>query len=205
MRGVYAITDGSPLPRLEDKVREALAHGVPMLQYREKSSDPEKRRFEATALLRCCREQQIPLIINDDVTLAAEIGADGVHLGRNDGDIELARNILGDKAIIGISCYNELDRAIAAQSAGADYVAFGRFFPSRSKPQTVQAELSLLDEARSTIQLPIVTIGGITAANARPLIEHGADIIAVIDALFGSPDIAARATELNRLFDSGAR
>ncbi|MDD5035207.1 MAG: thiamine phosphate synthase [Methylococcaceae bacterium] len=193
--GLYAITAESHCgpEQLADAVRAALRGGARAIQYRAKSS--RNRLAEARWLLAECRAAQVPLIINDDVELALEIGADGVHLGQDDGSLLEARARLGDEAIIGISCYDSLERAIEAQRQGASYVAFGRFFPSLSKPHAPCARIETLIEAKRRLSLPIVAIGGITAENGGRLIEAGADWLAVIESVFGQtdPEIAARA------------
>ena len=133
------------------------------------------------------------------------MGAAGVHLGRDDANISTARAALGEDAVIGLSCYNQLQRALAAQAAGADYVAFGSFFASRTKPQAVPATLELLHTARAALQIPIVAIGGITTENGATLIEAGADALAVIDAVFNQADIRSSAERFARLFNNDQR
>jgi len=201
--GLYAITDSSLTPGsdLANQVARAIAGGASIIQYRDKQSAANKRYQQAGALSVLCRQHDIPLIINDDVELAAAVGAAGVHLGKTDATLSQARNRLGAKAIIGVSCYNELDRATAAAKSGANYVAFGRFFPSRSKPVAVMAEPALLQQARKLIELPIVAIGGITPDNGGPLIAAGADLLAVIHGVFGQADIQTAAAGYNLLFD----
>jgi thiamine-phosphate pyrophosphorylase len=140
-------------------------------------------------------------IVNDDVTLAKETQADGVHLGREDASLVQARAQLGPKVIIGLSCYNELARVETAQAQGADYVAFGRFFPSRTKPRAVPANLDLLREAKKKLRIPVVAIGGITPENGASLIAAGADALAVIEGVFGQADVRAAATRYSRLFE----
>jgi thiamine-phosphate pyrophosphorylase len=142
----------------------------------------------------------VPLIINDDVELAVHCGAAGVHLGRDDADLATARARLGTGAIIGVSCYADLERAREAAAAGADYLAFGRFFPSQTKPEAVPADPALLAAARRELDLPLCAIGGITPANAAPLLEAGADLLAVIQGLFGQPDVRAAAARFQALF-----
>ncbi len=199
LNGLYAITDSSQ-EQLTHEVELALEGGARIIQYRDKSSDRQKRLAQSEKLLDLCRRFSAYLIINDDVELASTIGADGVHLGQDDLDITRARAELGDQAIIGISCYNSLDLAIAAQEAGANYVAFGRFFPSSSKPQAVQAEIELLRAAKNRLQLPIVAIGGITSENGAALLAAGADMLAVIKGVFGQQDIRAAAEQFQKLF-----
>ncbi|HKJ09452.1 MAG TPA: thiamine phosphate synthase [Gammaproteobacteria bacterium] len=202
-RGLYVITDGasSAGAELPERVAEAIAGGATAVQYRDKSADTRRRLHEARALVQICRAAGVPLIVNDDVELAAEAGADGVHLGRDDGDIGRARRRLGDKALIGVSCYNDLERARHGAQAGADYLAFGRFFPSATKPDAVQADPGLLSAARRTLPLPLVAIGGITPENGGPLIAAGADLLAVIHGVFGASHVAAAAAAYVRLFD----
>lgn len=201
-RGLYVLTDPhlTPDAQLVPAVAQAIAGGAVMVQYRDKSEDADRRHWEAQDLVHLCRPLGVPLIINDDVALARAVGAAGVHLGRDDADVAQARAILGPGAIIGVSCYNELDRAVQAQAAGADYVAFGSFFSSSVKPQAVRATPDLLRQARRHLTIPIVAIGGITADNAAPLIAAGADLLAVISDVFGRRDIRAAAARLAALF-----
>ncbi len=199
LTGLYAITDSSQR-QLGHQVELALKGGARIIQYRDKSSNTQKRTAEARGLLELCHKYSACFIINDDVDLAETIGADGVHLGQDDHDIQYARTRLGDAAIIGVSCYNQLQLAISAQEAGADYVAFGRFFPSSTKPQAVRAEIALLAQAKKVLHIPIVAIGGITPENGDPLIAAGADMLAVIQGVFGQQDIRAAAEQFHKLF-----
>lgn len=192
LRGLYAITPEGP--GLEAKVRAALEGGIALLQHRRKQGDAA----EAGRVARLAREFGVPLIVNDDVALALELGADGVHLGRDDGDLALARKRLEGR-ILGASCYNDLERARLAVAAGADYVAFGSVFPSPTKPHAVRAPLALFREAKA-LGVPLAAIGGITLENAAPLIAAGADLLAVISDLFDAPDIRARARQYGKLF-----
>ena len=199
IRGLYAITP--ELPDSETLLRRAalaLEGGVAVLQYRSKRSGGEQRMREATALAAMCRSHNAPFIVNDDVGLALESGADGVHLGRGDGELAAARAKLRGK-LLGASCYNSLAAARAAIAAGADYVAFGSVFPSPTKPAAVRAPLTLFGEARS-IGVPLVAIGGITLQNAPQLLVAGADCLAVISDLFEAPDIAEKARAYGKLF-----
>lgn len=198
LQGLYAITQASD--SLADQVEQAIRGGAKIIQYRDKSTDRARRIQEAQALLEICHRYDTPLIINDDVELAQQLGADGVHLGGDDAGYEHARTQLGPRAIIGISCYNQLSLALQAQAWGADYVAFGRFFPSRSKPAAVQANVLLLRQAREQLRIPIVAIGGITPNNGRQLIEAGASMLAVIDAVFGQPDVTLAAQAFQGCF-----
>jgi len=190
LRGLYAITPEGP--GLLDKVQRALEGGVALLQYRRKQ---EASRDEARALLALCRRHGVPLIVNDDVGLALELGADGVHLGRDDGELAAARTKLKGK-LLGASCYDRLELARAAIAAGADYVAFGSVFASPTKPGAVRAPLSLFKES----PVPRCAIGGITLDNAPQVIAAGADMVAVISDLFDAPDIAGRAAAYRKLF-----
>jgi thiamine-phosphate pyrophosphorylase len=198
--GLYAITPEDAGPDLTRRVELAIAGGARVVQYRDKSRDRERRLAQATALGVLCRSAGVLLIINDDATLAAAVGASGVHLGRNDGDPAQARRLLGPRAIIGVSCYNRLDLGAAAQAAGADYVAFGSFFPSATKPGAVRATPTLLLEARAALSLPLVAIGGITPQNGAALIAAGADLLAVVGGVFAGPDPEAAAAAYAQLF-----
>jgi len=205
LSGLYAITPevpatGSPLAT---QVEQAIAGGARLVQYRNKGEDSLQRLREAQALLAVCHSAGVPLIVNDDLELAARIGADGVHLGKDDANPREARRRLGPRAIIGVSCYDRLEDALRAQKVGADYAAFGRFFPSSTKPLAVQATPALLSRARERLTLPLVAIGGVTPENGRLLISAGADMLAVVDAVFGQPDIRAAAAAFNNLFLDG--
>jgi thiamine-phosphate pyrophosphorylase len=206
VRGLYAIADTQYLSeaRLTAAVREAIAGGASLIQYRDKGADAARRHAQARALLALCRSYGVPFIINDDVGLAAALGADGVHIGLDDPTLTDARRRLGADRLIGVSCYNELERALIAQAQGADYVAFGSFFPSPTKPQAVRAGVELLRTARAQLHIPIVAIGGITPENGADLLAAGADALAVIDGVFNQPDIRAAAQRYARLFTSTA-
>ena len=187
-RGLYLITpDELDTARLLARVVPVLDAGVACLQYRNKVADTATRRAQATALQQACAAAGVPLLVNDDVALAAAIGASGVHLGEDDGDLAAARAALGPQAIIGASCYDELDLARRAVAAGASYVAFGAFFPTRSKVTTRRATPTLLGEA-AALGVPRVAIGGITPANAGALVAAGADLVAVIGGVFDADD-----------------
>ena len=202
IRGLYAVTPDEPdTARLSAQVQAALEGGVRFVQYRNKVASAQLRRRQAGALLAICRCAGVPLIVNDDPVLAAEIDADGVHLGSDDGDVGAARATLPGK-LVGASCYNEVARALAAQRAGADYVAFGRFFDSVTKPGDIRASLDLVAEARRRIELPIVAIGGITLERTPSLIAGGVDAVAVISALFSSADVRATARRFAALFEA---
>ena len=199
LRGLYAITpEGLGTDTLVAAVRRALDGGAALLQYRNKAAGAELRREQALALLALSRKHNVPLIVNDDVELAASIDADGVHVGRDDGRVAAARLRLRGK-LLGASCYASLERAREAVADGADYVAFGSVFLSTTKPQVVRAPLALFSQARA-LGVPLVAIGGITIANAAEAVGAGADAIAVIADLFGAPDIRSRAAEFARLY-----
>lgn len=216
--GLYAITPQNPnqlpsqaprttpllatQPPLATQVAQAIGGGARLIQYRDKGGDAAARLRTARSLLAVCRAAAVPLIINDDLDLAARIGADGVHLGRDDPDPREARSRLGPGAIIGVSCYDRLQRALHAQAIGADYVAFGRFFPSATKPLAVPATPELLRQARRHLAIPLVAIGGITPERGCLLIAAGADMLAAVDAVFGHSDIRAAAAAFDVLFDS---
>jgi thiamine-phosphate pyrophosphorylase len=207
LHGLYAITDNSIFASKRfEVIEQAMIGGVQILQYRDKNSDKEQRKTQAKALRRLCYKYKIPFIINDDLKLAQRVEADGVHLGKDDPDIVAARAVLGDDAIIGVSCYNQLSLAQQAVEAGATYVAFGRFFPSHTKPQAISCSVDVLREARQTLSCPLVAIGGITPANGAELIAAGADFLAVVHGLFGQTDVSAAAqryTQLFRYVDNG--
>lgn len=201
-RGLYAITDPHLLPddRLLAAVEKAILGGARLIQYRDKSTDAARRSAQASALNTLCQGHRIPLIINDDIELAAHSGAAGVHLGKDDATLAEARVRLGTQAIIGVSCYDRLDLARAAARAGADYVAFGAVFPSPTKPTEIRAPIALLRQARAALDIPIVAIGGITPENAPLLLDRGADALAVISAVFDQPDIQTAARRFAGLF-----
>mgnify|MGYP000859646217 CR=1 FL=1 len=202
MSKLYAITDSQLMPGqlLFDGVTAALQGGCRLVQYRDKSGDAEKRRKEAEGLLEICRHHGAHLIINDDPLLAHAIGADGVHLGQSDGDARAARQLLGPDAIVGITCHASLDFAQQALLDGASYIAFGRFFPSQTKPDAPPAPLSLINEAIARYpDTQVVAVGGITLENAATIIQAGAHYIAVSHALFNAPDIRKQAEQFSKL------
>jgi len=201
--GVYAITqtDEKSSEIIIEQVRSAIKGGVSVIQYRDKN--PDDVVYLAKELLEICQHYQIPLIINDDADLAHQIGADGVHIGKDDGGIVAARKILGPDAIIGLSCYDDINTALQAQANGVDYVAFGRFFPSSSKPLASPAHYETLRMAKQQINIPIVAIGGILPENGKQLLDAGADVLAVIGGLFDHNAEQSAKAYLN-LFNSEA-
>lgn len=202
LRGLYAITpETGDLARLEALVRAAVDGGARLVQYRAKRLSPRERLAQAEVLLDLCRSRGAILIVNDDVDLAKAIGADGVHLGRDDADLRHARRRLPG-ALVGVSCYDDAQRAAEAEAAGADYVGIGSVFASTTKPEAVRAGLEALSRARRRVGIPIAAIGGITPANAALAVAAGADMLAVISALFDAPDVTRAARALSRPFDT---
>ena len=200
VRGLYAIT-----PDLEDtalllaKCEQVLKGGASLLQYRNKKAGTALRREQAFELAALCRRHACLFIVNDDARLAVEVDAQGAHLGGEDGDLAEARRLLGNGRLLGASCYNRIELAHAARTAGADYIAFGAAFASPTKPGNVRAPLSLYREGR-TVGLPVVAIGGITLDNAPSLLEAGVDALAVITALFEAADGEVPARQFAALF-----
>ncbi len=191
--GLYAITqtENQSIDAILTQTQAVLRGGAKIVQYRDKK--PIDARLLAKALVQLCHQFEVPLIINDDVELALAVGADGVHLGESDGSIQQARVELGGNAIIGVSCYNNIERAVDAQRQGANYVAFGRFFASSTKPLAAPAQLETLTKAKKMMTIPVVAIGGILPENGRDLIHAGADILAVIGGLMTKePELSAR-------------
>lgn len=196
--GLYAITDG-PRSDLFEVVEAVLSNGASMLQYRDKTTDCARRLEEAHQLAKLCTRYRKPLIINDDVALAAAVGAAGVHLGADDADVATAREQLGADAIIGVSCYNSLERAKALANQGVNYLAFGSFFDSPTKSNAVRATPDLLEDAKS-LNLPLVAIGGITPENGGVLIKAGASFLAVISGVFAQDNPGQAAQNYVNLF-----
>ena len=215
MRGLYAITPETlDTKKLVEQVRQVIAGGASIVQYRSKQVSPEIQRTQAEALRAVTHGTGTFFIINDNFELALSVGADGVHLGRDDGNALAISQIRNEYAMrnrrsssrafmIGISCYNELSRAADAVAMGADYIAFGSFFSSPTKPFAAKADLSLFREARAQFDVPIVAIGGITVDNAEQLIAADVDMVAVITSLFDADDIEQRAREFTDLFKTG--
>ena len=202
IHGLYVITDTKLMneKNIIAKVSLALKGGAKIVQYRDKVNSEQTKLKLATQLQQLCKSYQAWFIVNDDIHLAKEVNADGVHIGKDDDDIHKARQLLGDNAIIGVSCYNDLNRALQMQDLGANYVAFGRFFNSKTKPNAPQAEIETLHQAKQSLHIPIVAIGGVTADNAQSLIDSGADSVAVIQGVFAAQDIQAESKKLQNLF-----
>jgi thiamine-phosphate pyrophosphorylase len=203
--GLYAITDDTLLAgRLVTSVQAVLAGGCRILQYRSKQANTGRQLDEASQLLTLCQQHGATLLVNDNVQLAAQMGAHGVHLGQEDMPVQAARAALGNRAIIGVTCHDSITLALQAQAAGADYVAFGRFFTSGTKQSAPPAHLSVLHEARRQLHIPVVAIGGITLDNAPSVLAAGADILAVVGDVFSHHNITARAQAYQALFTDTA-
>ncbi|MGB7988265.1 MAG: thiamine phosphate synthase [Candidatus Methylophosphatis roskildensis] len=202
LRGLYVVTPDLPdTDRLAGVVRDAIAGGGVLVQYRNKAADQRLRHRQASVLQRVCVDAGVPLVINDDLELAIAIGAAGVHVGRDDDSACAARASLGGGRLLGISCYNQIARVDDAIAAGADIVGIGAMFGSATKPAAVRAPLGLLGEARARGAM-VAAIGGISLENAPELIRAGADLLAVISDLFDNSDVAARAADYAKLFAS---
>ena len=201
LQGLYVITDpvlcGS---HMIESVEQAIAGGANIIQYRNKTASKKQQLNEAQALQILCQKHQRLFIINDDIALALAVHADGVHLGQTDGSIQSAREQLGKEKIIGMTCHSNMDAAITAQQQGASYVAFGRFYPSHTKPAAPPAEIDILHQAKAQLQLPVVAIGGVTIENAGTLINAGANMLAVIHAVFAQDNIKQSAQNFSQLF-----
>lgn len=202
LRGLYAITDETLIAE-EDfsaTIEAALQGGASIIQYRDKSDNRKKRLQQAGTLRELCTRYGVTCIINDDIELARAVAADGVHLGRDDAALLEARQALGENAIIGISCYNDISLAISAEKNSADYVAFGTMFSSPTKPGAVNAGPETISQAKKLLHVPICAIGGISETNMHQLIEHDADMAAVISSLFAADDTQQRARMLSQHF-----
>jgi thiamine-phosphate pyrophosphorylase len=199
--GIYAITDCKNLmvDELLEKTEKILSVGVSLFQYRNKDGDQNKKRKLAQKLQSLCYKYKTPFIVNDDLELAKQISADGVHLGQHDKEINTARKVLGPK-IIGVSCYNDFNRATIAEQCGADYVAFGSFFPSITKPDAARATIELLLKSKSRLSIPVVAIGGITPENGKELINANVDYLAIISGLYSATDPVNATIAYNNLF-----
>lgn len=203
LHGIYAITDAKLMgPNLIDMVEQSILGGIHILQYRNKTADIEQQEKEAQLLSQLCKKRKILFLVNDDIELAIKVDADGVHLGQNDTLIKEARNSLGKNKIIGITCHNKIELAQKAQNDGADYVAFGRFYPSKTKPNATQANLSLISSARKLISIPIVAIGGITPDCAPSLLKEGAHMLAIVHGIFGQHDILHATRQFVKIYNT---
>lgn len=190
LSGLYAITDPDLMQEnIITKVEQAILGGINILQYRNKTASPVQQLQEANELAQLCKSHNVLFIINDNIELALQVDADGLHLGQTDTPLLEARQRLPENKIIGVSCNNKIEMALIAQKHGADYIAFGRFYKSITKPEAPQAELSLLSEARNKIIIPIVAIGGISPEAAPALIKEGVSMIAAINGIFAQDDV----------------
>ncbi len=201
LRGLYVIADtrlSQAHSRLDTRVAAAIRGGARLVQIRDKRPQPDIAEIQAVAKL--CQHYRIPLLMNDSIELALQVGATGVHLGQGDASLREARQQLGDAAIIGITCHADIALARRAEAEGADYVAFGRFFSSLSKPEAPPAPVEVLSQAKQQLRLPVVAIGGITPDNGGSLIHAGADMLAVIHGVFGQTDIEAATRQYTDLF-----
>ena len=188
------------LPKLVNAAEEALRGGARLLQYRRKGLSAAESKPEVEALVACCNRHDALLFVNDDVALAREAGAHGVHLGRDDGDYQALARDGSRRLLLGVSCYNSLALARAAADAGVDYVAFGSMYPTSTKPEAVHCPLTVLSQAHAELRLPIVAIGGITPDNAARVIEAGADFVAAIGGVFDQASVFESAARYARLF-----
>ena len=202
MNGLYLVTpDWDDTAALLARTEAALQAGVAMLQYRHKGAGDALRREQATLLLALCRSYDTPLIINDHIDLCIELGADGVHVGGLDASVREARSRVGEGVIVGASCYGERALALRAQEEGASYVAWGGFYPSRVKQYAVTTPPEIVDWSRGAIDLPMVVIGGMTPANAAPLVARGAHMVAAISSVYGAPSVADAVDAFAALFN----
>ncbi|MCF8185611.1 MAG: thiamine phosphate synthase [Sulfuritalea sp.] len=203
IRGLYAVTpDEADTDLLVAKVEAALQGGISVLQYRNKLANHKLQTQQARVILPLCRQYEVPLIINDSIKLCLTLDADGVHIGADDGNLKEIRARVGKDKIIGASCYNRFDLALAAQQAGADYVAFGACFASTTKPKAPVANLNLFSQARAQLTIPAVAIGGINLDNAIQVIGAGAHSLAVINAIFNVPDVKSSTQQFTQLFSA---
>ena len=202
LTGLYAITDENLIPEkhFSRTIESALQGGARIIQYRDKSNDQQKRFQQATVLRLLCKQYRSICIINDDIELAKAVNADGVHLGKDDCSLIAAREALGEAAVIGVSCYNDLTLAISAQNNSADYAAFGAMFASATKPDAPVAGPGIIPQAKQQLAIPVCTIGGITQSNIQQLIQHGADMTAVISEIFSASDVKESTQNLNQHF-----
>jgi thiamine-phosphate pyrophosphorylase len=201
MRGLYLVTPNwDDTGRLLDCTRQALEAGAALVQYRHKDATPALRAEQAAALLALCRRHGRPLVINDHVALCQALDADGVHVGATDVAVAAVRAALGPSKIVGASCYGDLGLAHAAARAGASYVAFGGFYPSAVKVYPVTTAPAIVAEAKAQLPVPVVVIGGMTAANAAPLAALGADMVAAISSVYQARDVRQAARAFGALF-----
>lgn len=204
LRGLYAITDEKLIPEnlFTSTVEQALLGGARIIQYRDKSTNVKKRITQALSLKNICDQYNALLIINDDIELALKVNADGIHIGIHDTPLQQARTEIGTEKIIGVSCYNKFELAEQAVAEGADYIAFGSFFASGIKPEAARASTDLLLAAKQKFDIPVCAIGGITSDNANILIEHGADMLAVISDIYANNNVLSASQRISQFFNA---
>jgi thiamine-phosphate pyrophosphorylase len=201
MKGLYLVTpDWDDTDALIKATETALSVGIGLLQYRHKTANGELRLEQASALLKLCRQHNVPFIINDHIDLCIALDADGIHVGGTDASVVVVRTLIGKDKILGASCYGDFALAEQAQIAGASYVAFGGFYPSRVKKYEVSTPASIVSKAKSQLTLPVCVIGGMTPENAKPLVKEGADMVAAISSVYSADDIAIAVKEFAVLF-----
>jgi thiamine-phosphate pyrophosphorylase len=201
MKGLYLVTpDWDDTDALIKATETALSVGIGLLQYRHKTANGELRLEQASALLKLCRQHNVPFIVNDHIDLCIALDADGIHVGGTDASVAVVRTLIGKDKILGASCYGDFALAEQAQIAGASYVAFGGFYPSRVKKYEVSTPASIVSKAKSQLTLPVCVIGGMTPDNAKPLVKEGADMVAAISSVYSADDIAIAVKEFAALF-----
>ena len=201
MKGLYLVTpDWDDTEALIKATEMALTVGVGLLQYRHKTASGELRLEQASALLTLCRQHNVPFIVNDHIDLCLKLDADGIHVGGTDASVAVVRTLIGKEKILGASCYGDFSLAEQAQIAGASYVAFGGFYPSRVKKYEVSTPASIVSKAKSELTVPVCVIGGMTPENAKPLVKEGADMVAAISSVYSAADIATAVREFAALF-----
>ena len=198
LHGLYVITDSQRFTHAQwpDRIENIIIGGASVIQLRDKTLNDDELFKHAAAIMEICRYYNIPLIMNDRVSLAKKIKADGIHIGKDDQGIRAARNYLGDKFVIGASCYRNLHSAIQAQRYGADYVAFGSIFPSPTKPRAPRCSLATLRKAKSTLHIPVCAIGGIQQKNIQSVMATGIELVAISHAIFNAKDPQQAATKM---------
>ncbi len=201
MKGLYLVTpDWDDTEALIKATEIALTVGVGLLQYRHKTASGELRLEQASALLKLCRQHNVPFIVNDHIDLCIALDGDGIHVGGTDASVAVVRTLIGKDKILGASCYGDFALAEQAQIAGASYVAFGGFYPSRVKKYEVSTPASIVSKAKSELTVPVCVIGGMTPENAKPLVKEGADMVAAISSVYSAADIATAVREFAALF-----
>lgn len=201
LTGLYVVTpDWDDTDTLVDATEQALMGGAQLVQYRHKTADALLRREQAAALLDICRKYAVPFIVNDHVDLCLEIDADGIHVGGTDQSVAAVRALVGPDKIVGASCYGTFQLAVDAQAAGASYVAFGGFYPSRVKKYDFKTPVEIVSQAKAVLTVPVVVIGGMTQENSLPLIAEGADMVAAISSVFMADDVEAAARQFADAF-----